>query len=368
MMPESTNIPVRNVWHMLLYAWGMAEFVGRFDGSIEDAPDLHALATKLLTYLMKRQVRRGLRGDYIDRSESLKTVRGRIDFPRTISEMSLLKGELRCDYQEYTLDVPKNQIIATTLKRELHEGAFNEGRSSQTDKVSASQEVRVLLRMIAEINRVRLTSRLIQDERRKLGTNDMEYKLMLFICDWLLTRRMPGEREGYTNLVDWAEFRKSSLFERFVAGFYLQELSGDWRVGPQSKREWHTDGTESDSPFRLPMMECDVVLDRKSGPGLIIVVETKRTRRVLDHRDGSKPAVRSGHLYQLYSYLRSQEHHSPAHGGSTGILLYAQPSGEDVDFRTRIDSHPFRVYTLDLAQDWQMIEDDLLALVKEAAE
>ena len=362
LMPESTNIPVRNVWHMLLYAWSMADFVGRFDGNIEDAPDLHALATKLLAYLMKRQVRRGLRGDYVDRSESLKTVRGRIDFPGTISEMTLIKGELLCEYQEHTLNVPKNQIVATTLRRELRGGAFTEGRLRPEDQNTATRDVRALLRMMEEIDRVRLTSRLIRDESRKLGTNDREYKLMLLICDWLLTRRMPGEREGHTNLVDWAEFRKSTLFERFVAGFYLQHLGMDWSVNPQSERDWYA---PTDPSFRLPKMQRDVVLKRKSEPSQLIVVETKRTRKVLDRRDGSKPAVRSDHLYQIYSYLASQVHSGHPYDEATGILLYAQPAGESVAFRTRIDAHPFWVHTLDLSQHWQKIESDLLNLIEE---
>ena len=56
------KIPVRNWWHMLLYAWDLVEFEGRFDAEVEDAPDLRALLTKILVFLTKRQIRRGLRG------------------------------------------------------------------------------------------------------------------------------------------------------------------------------------------------------------------------------------------------------------------------------------------------------------------
>ena len=78
------KIPVRNWWYMLLYAWDLVEFKDRFDAEIKDAPDLRALLTAILVYLTKRQIRRGLRGDYVDRSEELRGVRGRIDFEQTL--------------------------------------------------------------------------------------------------------------------------------------------------------------------------------------------------------------------------------------------------------------------------------------------
>ena len=48
---------------------------------------------------------------------------------------------------------------------------------------------------------------------------------------------------------------------------------------------------------------------------------------------------------------------------SSGILLYARTVKDDVDFRTEIDGHPFRVYTLDLSKEWREIEGDLLGLL-----
>ena len=80
---SGSEIPVRNWWHMLVYAWGLVGLEGIFQSKWEDAPDLHELLTRILVDRTNRQVRRGLRGDYVDRSEALKTVRGRIDFNRT---------------------------------------------------------------------------------------------------------------------------------------------------------------------------------------------------------------------------------------------------------------------------------------------
>ena len=85
------KIPVRNWWHMLLYAWDLVEFNDRFDTEVEDAPDLRALLTRILVFLMKHQILRGLRGDYVERSEELRGVRGRIDFGETLRRMSMYR-------------------------------------------------------------------------------------------------------------------------------------------------------------------------------------------------------------------------------------------------------------------------------------
>ena len=119
---EDPKIPVRNWWHMLLYAWDLVELDGLFNAKWESAPDLRELLTRILVDLTNRQIRRGLRGDYVDRSESLKTVRGSIDFNRTLSDLLLYKGQLHCEYQEYSLNVPRNQIIAETLQRQFRRG------------------------------------------------------------------------------------------------------------------------------------------------------------------------------------------------------------------------------------------------------
>ena len=68
----------------------------------------------------------------------------------------------------------------------------------------------------------------------------------------------------------------------------------------------------------------------------------------------------------MYAYTASQDYKGGDYRSSTGILLYARTVEDDVDFRTEIDGHSFRVYTLDLMQEWEEIEEDLVRLVGEA--
>ena len=349
---------------MLLYAWDLVEFRDRFDTEVEDAPDLRALLTRILVFLMKHQVRRGLRGDYVERSEELRGVRGRIDFGETLRGMSMYRGRLHCEFEEFTLNVPRNQIIRSTLNDSMNRG-FTKVESERPEHTRLVSDVEALIRMLYEIDRVRVTRRLIASELRLLGRNEREYKLMLKICEMLQDPSMPqSDSVSDLEIVDWLRKQEHEIFERFVANFYRLRLR-DWSVGVQTTLRWNETGTAMVRDARLPTMRPDVVLTSRSS-GEIVVLDTKWYRSVLRESYGDL-TVDSANLYQMYGYLASQDYRQGAHRTARGILLYARTDRDDVNFRTEIDGHPFQVYTLDLTKDrWQDIERDLVELVEGA--
>ena len=269
---EGSKIPVHNWWHMLLYAWDLVELDGLFDAKWESAPDLRELLTRILVDLTNRQIRRGLRGDYVDRSEALKTVRGRIDFERTLSDLLIYKGQLHCEYQEYSINVPRNQIIATTLQRQARRGIFGT-RSNRVAELRG--KVDRLVRTMDEIDRIGLELSLFANEIRKLGPNEREYKLMLRVCEMLYRPSMPmeGEDEAVRSFENWLRGQEHKIFERFVANFYKMHLR-DWAVKYQEQRHWIPREARQDTGVRLPVMELDVVL-RHRETGAMVVIDTK---------------------------------------------------------------------------------------------
>ena len=353
---------------MLLYAWDLVEFEDRFETEFEDAPELRALLTKILVFLIKHQMRRGLRGDYVERSEQLRGVRGRIDFGETLRGLSMYRGRLHCEFEEFTLNVPRNQIIRSTLNDSLNRG-FTQVERERRDKYGKLvSDVEALLRMLYEIDRVRVTRRLIASELRLLGRNEREYKLMLKICELLLDPSMPRSDEASDlDYVDWLRENEDEhkIFELFVANFYKLHVRGKgWEVTAQARRYWVKRHERTDSGVRLPTMNPDIVLIETES-GEVVVIDTKWYGAVLSDRSG-RPTVNSEHLFQIYSYLQSLDGNDERFRDASGILLYARTEMDDVDFRTKIDGHPLRVYTLDLTKKWwQDIEDDLARLVEE---
>ena len=359
------KIPVRNWWHMLLYAWDLVEFKERFKTEAEDAPDLRALLTSILVFLMKHQIRRGLRGDYVERSEELQGVRGRIDFGETLRGLSMYRGRLHCEFEEFTLNVPRNQIIRSTLNDSLNR-EFTQVEKERPRYGRLVADLEALLRMLYEIDRIRVTRRLIASELRLLGRNEREYMLMLKICEMLRDPLMPQtDAVPDIDVVDWLQEKEPRIFELFVANYYKLRLDGNgWDVSAPKTLKWNEGMDTPDDELRLPIMKPDIVLRRLGGIQQFVVLDTKWYRHVASEYYGNLN-VHSANLYQVYAYLASQDHESEAHRTATGILLYGRTKEGERKLRTRIDDHPFWVETLDLYQDWEDIERDLARLVEE---
>ena len=358
------NIPVRSWFYMLLYAWDLAKFRGELDAIVASAPDdLRALLTKVLAHYTRKQIRRGLRGDYVDLSEPLRTVRGRIHFGRTVSDLLLYKGELHCDYQEYSLNVPRNQIIVSTLNRQLRHrymGIEQDGHAfAEFNNLKA--ELEALVRTMNEIDRVSLSDRMIATEMRKLGRNEREYRLIMLICQWLNGRpRLPAQGLRGRQFMDIDELVKWKVYEKFVANFMKMHCD-EWNISAPKGLSWNDARSERNGNVKLPGMQPDIVLTNKRA-GHRVVIDTKWYSSATVSRFG-RETVHNSNLYQMWAYLSSQDVQHPEHSEATGILLYAQTQSGPKWLRTRIDGHPFWVHTLDLSQPWQRIEDDLLGMI-----
>ena len=364
---DSGNIPVRNWFYMLLYAWDLASLKDQIDALELDAPDLRALLTKILAHYTRRQVRRGLRGDYVDRSEPLKTVRGRIDFTRTVGDLLLYKGELHCEYQEYSLNIPRNQIIASTLNRQLrHDYHRIETDSTAKTKDQYDElmsEVGSLVRTMSDIDRVRVSDRMIATEMRKLGRNEREYRLIMQICRWLNRPRVPEEDELGRAISDLKWARNWEVYERFVANFLLVHASDEWHVEPHKTFRWNTTSSNEQGDTRLPGMAPDIVLTHRETNRRIII-DTKWYQTVTStYHD--KEYVHNGNLYQMWAYLSARDHRGELRPDATGLLLYAETRSGESYLTTTIDDHPFRVRTINLGQDWRQIERDLSGIINE---
>jgi 5-methylcytosine-specific restriction enzyme subunit McrC len=72
--------------------------------------------------------------------------------------------------------------------------------------------------------------------------------------------------------------------------------------------------------------------------------------------------VRSGHIYQLFAYLKNVEKKAERHIVVEGLLIYPLTTRK-LDLNLRIHGHRLRVNTLDLNQQWPEIHADLLALL-----
>ena len=108
-------------------------------------------------------------------------------------------------------------------------------------------------------------------------------------------------------------------------------------------------------------MQTDIELNH-TATGHRIVIDTKFTTifTASSYRDR---ILKSGYLYQLYTYLRSQERlGDTASLTAVGMLLHPQTGGS-VDEEVTIQGHRMRFKTLDLTGDPEEFELSLRGLV-----
>src|SRR5688572_1812158 len=174
---------------------------------------------------MQQRLRIGLGHDYVDESNILRGIRGRINFAETIKQHALERGQLICEFQGYRANSLKNQIIRSTLARLVKVGQFGPEPARVREM---QQKLRRLLRDLDGIDFIELTPDLIRRQLYARGGYDHDYRLMLSICDLIIQRQMPGDVEGNTSalvpLIDREMLVLFNIYERFVANFYRLHL------------------------------------------------------------------------------------------------------------------------------------------------
>ncbi|MCL4298453.1 MAG: hypothetical protein KJ077_22140 [Anaerolineae bacterium] len=350
------GIPIRNLWYMLLYAWNQVPLKNYWHmEDIENAPTLDALLASILMRLIQQRLRIGLGCSYVNEAQPLRGIRGHIDFTKSLKYRLFEQGQAFCEFQQYSANAPKNQIIRSTLARLVQTGQFG------PDLVRADElrhNLRWLTRVLDGIDLIELKLDFIR--RQQLGRNDGDYRLMLAICELILQRQMPTESMGQHRLptLDREMLVLYRIYERFVANFYQMHLKG-WTVTPQKSLSWH----EKSPNQYLPSMCPDLVLEEKRSRR-IIILDTKFTTNSLIENRWGKSVFDSAHLYQLYAYLKTQEHLMGQYRTASGILLYPaihSPFSEEIE----LQDHTLRIECIDLSAPWQNIERHLLELIKE---
>jgi 5-methylcytosine-specific restriction enzyme subunit McrC len=349
----STGIPIRNVWYMLLYAWKSQHLKERWNSEIENAPNIDCLLASVLAEQIQQRIRIGLGRDYNKIENEIYGIRGRIDFNKSIKSMSFPQGLTYSRYQIYIKNVMKNQIIRSTLSRMITVGNFG------IDKNKAKNQINKLRCTVQELEGIDFIDlKPAEIRREQLKQKDMDYRIMLSLCHLLFLRLMPMEKRGKHTLVKVRrdELTLHKIYEQFIAEFYKHHLI-QWDVHPQSILYWPSAGI---SDF-LPVMKPDVILENKKTKQ-IIILDTKFTKESIVKGQWGNLTFDRNHLFQIYSYLKTQENISEYYRKSTGLLLYPtiiNHLSQAID----IQGHKIRWESINLAQPWKKIESDLLALI-----
>ena len=199
----------------------------------------------------------------------------------------------------------------------------------------------------------------------RFGRHDADDRYMVAAAKLAFDLALPTETSGaqILSLPDREERWVRKLFERAIGGFYDVVLSSQgWRVSTGSTLAWQTGWSTPGIDMILPNMRTDVVLDDLQT-GRRIVIDTKFTS-VLTPGWYREKSLRSGYLYQMYAYLRSQVGQGdPSADRAEGLLLH--PSiGESIDEAVVIQGHRIRFMTVDLTATSSAIRNELMRTVR----
>lgn len=349
------RIPVRNLWLLMLYASDLFRDLEKAKVAVEDNPDdIPDLVAEMLCRHVERRIQRNLSYGYQSREAVLGRVRGRIDLLNTERHRLLDRGKVACRFDELTIDTARNRYVRTALE-EISKIVLRGVLAHQCRSLAAS-----LRRM--GVTGERPSRGEVSIDR--FGRHDVDDQPMVAAAHLAFNLALPTEAAGAKHLslpdreITW--IRK--LYEKGVAGFYDVVLSQrGWRVDAGKKIGWQIKSKSPGIDKILPSMRTDIILDN-SDVGRRIVIDTK-FNSVVTRGWYREETLRSGYVYQIYAYLRSQEGNGdPLAENASGLLLH--PSvGDMVNEAVVIQNHEIRFATIDLRATAREIREQLLQVL-----
>lgn len=338
------SIPVRNIYHMLSYAWDKSREAGQVDVDLDSCNSLPELFARVLLSGSRILFKRGILHDYTNRTEELGSLKGKIEISDTLKKVLHLKQRAICTYDEYSPDVLPNRILISTLLR-LSEDA-------ELDR-TLKAELRKCVARFPAIDVIQIQARHFLSVR--YGIQNRFYDFLIQVCRLVYENSIPLDGKGKWKFSDFSRDhdKMSRLFEAFVRKFYQVKLSTNYRVSG-TVIQWQMDG---DTSF-LPQMKTDITIENVDFK---MIIDAKYYHNATKPHYGKESLI-SSNLYQLFTYLINQEDGSEKTEICKGVLLYPTTDRE-YDVELTYKKHPIAVKTVNLNAYWADIETRLLAIV-----
>ncbi|GAA5629342.1 protein McrC [Brucella sp. NBRC 12953] len=348
------SIPIRNLWVLLAYASGLARFLDPFSTEIEDDTELPEVLARLLVHVVERKLRRSLSRGYQPNAATLSRVRGRINWFETETRLLLSRGQISCRYEELTHDIPRNRLALAALT----------SLTGKLENVDLIRQCNCLARHFRDAGVINKRPSCAELSGDKGSRSDSDDNLMLRVATIALDLVLPSETAGTEKHhgLDHNEMLLRRIFEQAIAGFYRHELHGKfgWSVKGQTHLNWAISEQSEGLKSILPSMRADMMFEQAGIRRIIL--DTKFTN-IMSPRSYGSEGIKSAHLYQIYSYLRSQVSRGDDLADTAeGILLHPAVN-RHLDENVTIQGHRLRFVTVDLAAKPIDLRNQLLDII-----
>lgn len=333
-------IPIRNIYYMLSYAFQVLNEQGYKNLATEEFNNTAELCAAILAKGISMQLKRGLGREYLTQSEPLSTLRGKIDISESLKTQSILKRQLVCTYDDFSVNSYMNRIIKSTMELLIH---------SDISK-ARKKELRKLLVYFAEVDTVDLYN---VDWNLQYNRNNQTYRMLISICYFVVKGLLQSQADGTKKLMDFFdEQRMCRLYEKFILEYYRKHYPSI-KANP-SQIPWQLDDGISDM---LPVMQTDIMLSQGNR---VLIIDAKYYGHSTQQQFGVN-TLHSNNIYQIFTYVKNKEHElSGTQHTVSGMLLYARTDETILpDNEYRMSGNTISVKTLDLDCDFDSIAAQL---------
>lgn len=330
-------IRIQNIYYMLSYAFQVLTEEGYKKISTEEFENVAELCGAILVKGLSSQIKRGLNKEYVQKSDSLSSLRGKINISASIKEQSMLRKQLICFYDDFSVNSYMNRIIKTTMNTLLRSNI----------SVERKKEIRKLIIYFLDVE---LLNPETINWNLQFNKNNQTYQMLIFVCYLILKGLLQTTSSANVKIMTFLdEQRMYKLYEKFILEYYRKEHP-ELKV-TASQIPWNIDNGYIEM---LPIMQSDIMLKKDDKT---LIIDAKYYGQTIQKRYNSN-TLHSANLYQIYTYVKNLDRKST--GNVSGMILYAKT--DELVFPNNsyiMDGNSISLKTLDLNCDFSEIKRQL---------
>lgn len=248
-------IPIQNIYYMLSYAFQVLNEQGYKNIATEQFHNTAELMAAILERGIAVQLKRGLGKEYIPKTEALSSLRGKIDIAESIKTQTVLRKQLICAYDEFSVNGTMNRIIKSTVELLLRSNISKPRKKN----------LRKLMVYFGEVDLIDLYT---VNWNVQYNRNNQTYRMLISICYLVVKGLLQTNSDGSTRLMDFLdEQRTCRLYEKFILEYYKKEFKQ--LTVNASRIPWQLD---DDVDNMLPVMQSDIMLQHDEQ---VLIIDAK---------------------------------------------------------------------------------------------
>jgi len=209
-MTSDKGILIKNIYYMLTYAFQVLRQTTYENIDAEDFDNIHDLFAAILSKGISGQLKQGLYKEYVNMSDELVAMRGKLNLSGTIKNKIQRKQVLSCEYDELSENNLLNQILKTTMLLLVKERTVKEERRAVLKKS---------LLFFGTVDYIEPCE--IRWDRVHYHRNNQSYKMLLNVCRLIIDGMLLSTEQGEMKLAGFLdEQRMSKLYEKFILEYY----------------------------------------------------------------------------------------------------------------------------------------------------